>query len=218
MSKKQRGRVDARLAAGVRERLRRLIQESNGGVQRRFAEAIGVAPAVVSRWLHPRKAALPSATELFRIAQRTGWSVDWLLFGKGPSQRGGAAADPSLGAQLRAFIVTHTVLDEITGIEITEDPGAGSRYRPVGPAVDFLPPADEELLRDTAILWQGHLQVYADSVIASEAINRRCPGLAQRRREELITLYHETQQAVREARGRDLHLHLALEVSKPKSS
>ena len=85
--KRRRPRADQRLKRELPERLRDLMKERFGGVQRRFARALNVEATQVSKWI--KGAQLPSASQLARIAEVSGWSVDWLLLGNGAKRRDG---------------------------------------------------------------------------------------------------------------------------------
>jgi transcriptional regulator with XRE-family HTH domain len=204
----RRERVERGLVGAVRERLRTLLLEAYGGTQRRLAEALRARPILVSRWLNPRLKVLPSATELYRISRETGWSVDWLLFGKGPKQRGGAPSDGSLGAQLRSYLLRHQILDEISGIEILDGPQLATyKETSIGPPVDLLPSSDEDLLLDTVGMWTDWLSRQADTHLAYDGLAKRFPDKrSPTGGDRLLEAYQETQGAVREARRRDLDL------------
>jgi hypothetical protein len=211
-----KGRVDERLVRRVRENLRALVVERFDGVQRRFALALGVQPTLVSRWLNPKANVLPSATELHRIGTVTRWSIDWLLTGEGPTRRGGAPIDRTLGAQLRAYLLSHPALEKVSGVQIAEGPELATHRMgyTAGLAAQVLPADTDEILQETAYLWVGELERYSDGHVAAMAIAERFPkGIRRSERERLVEYYGQTQRAIREARSKDLGLALGFEVA-----
>jgi transcriptional regulator with XRE-family HTH domain len=75
-----------------------------GGV-RRFAEKIGLSPSLVSSYLNGAR--LPDATSLWKIADATEVSLDWLLYGVGgetPRYRGQSRDAVALEADVAAEV------------------------------------------------------------------------------------------------------------------
>lgn len=73
-----------RIAPGLAERLRKVIEEDAGGNSAAWAGAMGVSKSLVSDWLN--KGVSITAINLFRIAQRSDLSLNWLLTGQGPAR------------------------------------------------------------------------------------------------------------------------------------
>lgn len=53
------------------------LKQKFGGTQETLARHLGVHQAAVSRWLNSKRA--PAGDTLTKIADKTGYSVDWLL-------------------------------------------------------------------------------------------------------------------------------------------
>jgi transcriptional regulator with XRE-family HTH domain len=94
-------RSDSR--AGVAKRLKALIDRS-GGV-RAFAAELDISSSLVSSYRHGR--CLPNSESLKKIAETTGVSVDWLLFGDGgesPVMRGQTRSEATLAEDVAEHV------------------------------------------------------------------------------------------------------------------
>lgn len=85
--------------ARFRKRFRAVMeQEGSRKALERNAELV---PSAVSAWLRPDpNKALPNGQTLVRLAEKTGVSLDWLLFGVGPEKLGATRTHAELGEEL----------------------------------------------------------------------------------------------------------------------
>lgn len=97
----------------ISERLARVVDESQLS-QAKLAQLVGVTPAAVSYWL--KGSSIPTAVNVFSIADHTGFSPRWIATGKGPEKGEGNAVP--LRMQLRQdefnlLLVYQNLTDEL---------------------------------------------------------------------------------------------------------
>lgn len=80
----------------ISERIQRVIDELHMHPSH-LAKLVGVSPAAVSYWL--KGSSIPTAVNVFSIADHTGYAPRWIATGKGPIKGEGAAVP--LRMQLR---------------------------------------------------------------------------------------------------------------------
>lgn len=110
------------LGDGLRARLRALIRTTSAS-QRSFATKCGIQPPRLTEWLTGDQ--LPRVEFLWRIARRTGVSLDWLLLGgsDSPLFRDSTAAAGSIEVELATVVRRHIHRREAEGAFDSDDHG-----------------------------------------------------------------------------------------------
>jgi hypothetical protein len=112
-------------AAGLRARLTEFVAKQWDGVRARLEEKAGIQHSTMVKWFPRKKGVAPKVPDLgslFRVSERTGLSLDWLLFGGSlPMLRGTAHNDHDLGTELeKRLLAAITPGRSAAGVAIAE--------------------------------------------------------------------------------------------------
>jgi transcriptional regulator with XRE-family HTH domain len=93
------------LRRAIRDRLEAKFDQSPYENTHRLEVAMHLTHSAVAGWRNSIDPVTPDTVSLYRLSEELGFSVDWLLFGVGPDQRGAVRSTGEFATDLRAQLI-----------------------------------------------------------------------------------------------------------------